>query len=507
MTDLKAKLILQYELEMEVDFYLNDEGKNVVLKSGIVKIRRKMNIQIDHELVHVSDDNKCCIIKCTGTAKIFSQQDPFTKSIRTVDFGEVSPQNNSYEFPVAVAKKRAEGRVVLDLAGFTETGWMTEDEPSTSFEPTKKPSKDMVDNLEQKIEEKRSSGKKGTKAKKIEKEVIPKDIPDNAIVVDGIIHILEGEVDGRWIIYKVIDGKKEMTTCDDEKTFNKLVDLLKKKEDKIQGVTPPVEKNVKEPKSEAKKKPRTKTNAEKDVKPETIFPGSDHSSENMTDPEPETKEKPSLSNELIIVGKTRYALIGKQKDGKYLIAGKRGQSPIVEMYEDESAYNKRVDTLRESIDPEEPSTKEEEPEKKIEKIINGDVVYELWGKQDDGTYLIFGKKGKVPISARYDNEKEYNTHVAKLREEATPAPVVEEGPKEVSLEQEFADHFREKEEPVSDVDGVVETTLSATKMNADKVNVPKKITEKDSEPESKEGDQLDIDISPIADLTKNVIKL
>ena len=490
MTDLKAKLILQYELEMEVDFYLNDEGKNVVLKSGIVKIRRKMNIQIDHELVHVSDDNKCCIIKCTGTANIFSQQDPFTKSIRTVDFGEVSPQNNSYEFPVAVAKKRAEGRVVLDLAGFTETGWMTEDESSTSFEPpTKKPSKEMVDNLEQKIEEKRSSGKKGTKAKKIEKEVIPKDIPDNAIVVDGIIHILEGEVDGRWIIYKVIDGNKEMTTCDDEETFNKLVDLLKKKK-------------------EAKKKPRTKTNAEKDVKPETIFPSSDHSDENMTDPEPETKEKPSLSNELIIAGKTRYALIGKQKDGKYLIAGKRGQNPIVEIYEDESAYNKRVDTLRESIDPEEPSTKEEEPEKKIEKIINGDALYELRGKQNDGTYLIFGKKGKIPISARYDNEKEYNTHVAKLREKATPAPVVEEGPKKVSLvEKVFADHFREKEEPVSDVDGVVETTLSATEMNADKVNVPKKITEKDSEPESKEGDQLDIDISPIADLTKNVIKL
>lgn len=499
MADLKSKLIAQYNLEMEVDFYIDTEGKNVILKSGIMKVKHKLGASIDHEIVQVSANHEHCVIKTTGVARINDRKQ------RVVDFGEVSPKNNTYEYPIAVAKKRGEGRVIIDLAKFSEEGWLTEDELSTAIAPpTKIPPKEMVDNLEKKIEEKKSGGSKGLRARKIVKEEMPKDLPDNAIIIDKITHILEGEVDGRWIIYKVIDGKKEMTTCDDEETYNKLVDLLKKKAEPLPETSP-----IKKAK------------------------------------EPEPKKKSLPDNEVILIGDTKYALMGEQKDGKYLIAGKRGQSPIVEMYEGEAAYNDRVKILRESIDPEAPPAKKEEPKTEVEKIKVGDADYELWGKQKDGTWLIFGKKGKNPISARYETEEEYNEHVKRLRFGIKQVSDEKSSEPDTTIKPETifpgSDHSGEnmteakpetkektsEEESAEKADGVVETTISATEMDADKVTVPvekpesetnEKISEEEktlktgerSEKEELEynpEDQLNIDLSPLADLTNNVIKL
>ena len=66
--------------------------------------------------------------------------------------------------------------------------------------------------------------------------------------------------------------------------------------------------------------------------------------------EEKPKDKPApapMVGNAIIIEDAKYVLQGEQKNGKYLISGRRGQSPILETYEDEAAYNKRVAVLQE----------------------------------------------------------------------------------------------------------------------------------------------------------------
>ncbi|KKN79708.1 hypothetical protein LCGC14_0337300 [marine sediment metagenome] len=70
--------------------------------------------------------------------------------------------------------------------------------------------------------------------------------------------------------------------------------------------------------------------------------------EQVKEEKPKDKPAPApMVGNAIIIEDAKYVLQGEQKNGKYLISGRRGQSPILETYEDEAAYNKRVAVLQE----------------------------------------------------------------------------------------------------------------------------------------------------------------
>ena len=102
--------------------YFKHKFYTILTRSGIEKIMNNLNIRISYELLYNSPDNKCIIIKATGTMG--------DKVIET--FGEAAPNNNQNSYGVAIAEKRSMSRCVLKLAGFYELGVFGEDE-SESF--------------------------------------------------------------------------------------------------------------------------------------------------------------------------------------------------------------------------------------------------------------------------------------------------------------------------------------------------------------------------------------
>jgi hypothetical protein len=85
---------------------------NIITRQGIDKIMAANNIEIQYEIVNLSEDHTHCLIKALGKKG--------DKVIQT--FGECTPNNNSNAYPVAMAEKRAKSRIVLQLAGFYELG-------------------------------------------------------------------------------------------------------------------------------------------------------------------------------------------------------------------------------------------------------------------------------------------------------------------------------------------------------------------------------------------------
>ena len=90
----------------------------IITRAGIDKIQAASDIEINYDLVSLSDDHSHCLIKATGTMG--------EKRIET--FGEASPKNNKNAYTVAMAEKRAMSRIVLKLAGFYELGIFGEEE-------------------------------------------------------------------------------------------------------------------------------------------------------------------------------------------------------------------------------------------------------------------------------------------------------------------------------------------------------------------------------------------
>jgi hypothetical protein len=85
-------------------------------------------------LIYHSNDLKTAIIKAKGFMD--------SKIIET--YGEVSPQNNSNSYPIAMAEKRAKSRIVLMLAGLYECGVFGEDE-AEDFKRPKKKQREVLD--------------------------------------------------------------------------------------------------------------------------------------------------------------------------------------------------------------------------------------------------------------------------------------------------------------------------------------------------------------------------
>ena len=108
----------QNGLDKEDIFVLEMGAKKIPIRTrtGIEKIQAKDNMKINFDLVYHSDDCKTAIVKASG---VMGESDTFV-SIET--YGEVSAQNSTNKYPIAMAEKRALSRCVLKLSGFYAYG-------------------------------------------------------------------------------------------------------------------------------------------------------------------------------------------------------------------------------------------------------------------------------------------------------------------------------------------------------------------------------------------------
>lgn len=135
-TDIMKRLFLECNLANE-DVHTHKHYK-IITRAGIEKIQAAKGINIQFELVQMSDDHNYCLIKAFGQMG----------DAKTETYGEASPDNNRNAYPVAMAEKRALSRIVLKLAGLYSLGVMGEDE-SEDFKKSKakpEPAKKVLDN-------------------------------------------------------------------------------------------------------------------------------------------------------------------------------------------------------------------------------------------------------------------------------------------------------------------------------------------------------------------------
>lgn len=111
----KQELKDKFKLE-DIDFHEEQLDDHIVVKkSGVRKIREKIGVYgISYEVKSyvVGPDGKGHAV-VTASGAITKGQNVITHE----ETGEASPENNSFPYPVAVAQKRAESRLVLRMAG------------------------------------------------------------------------------------------------------------------------------------------------------------------------------------------------------------------------------------------------------------------------------------------------------------------------------------------------------------------------------------------------------
>ena len=90
----------------------------IITRQGIDKIMANSGIEIQYELINLSEDHSHCLIKALGKRG--------DKTIET--FGEASAKNNKNAYTVAMAEKIAKSRIVLMLSGLYELGIFGEEE-------------------------------------------------------------------------------------------------------------------------------------------------------------------------------------------------------------------------------------------------------------------------------------------------------------------------------------------------------------------------------------------
>lgn len=117
--DQLSKVIKDYGLHAEDVFIHASKGYKIIKRRGYKRIQAQLKIDIKFALAHSNGVDSCVIIATGHTHG--------TPMIRET-LGEASPRNSTFKYPHAVAQKRAEGRLILEIAGLYEDGWMTEDE-------------------------------------------------------------------------------------------------------------------------------------------------------------------------------------------------------------------------------------------------------------------------------------------------------------------------------------------------------------------------------------------
>ena len=119
-----TKLIKDYGLHAD-DVFVHESGEyKIIRRRGYKKIQEDLDIGIKFELAHAG--NKEAVVIATGTANL--KRNGSFKNIHRQTFGEASPDNSTFEYPVSVAQKRAECRLILEMAQLYEQGFYGEDE-------------------------------------------------------------------------------------------------------------------------------------------------------------------------------------------------------------------------------------------------------------------------------------------------------------------------------------------------------------------------------------------
>jgi len=118
--DKLKEIYNKYNLDKEDIFILKFGGKDkpIITRAGIEKIQNSLQAQVNFKIEKISDDCKYVVVLATGVlfeGNINNAQ-PRPK-LMVQSFGEVSPRNCSNPYSVAMAEKRALGRVILKLAG------------------------------------------------------------------------------------------------------------------------------------------------------------------------------------------------------------------------------------------------------------------------------------------------------------------------------------------------------------------------------------------------------
>ena len=105
-------------------------GSWVLLHRACQTIAMKMNIQFCEPIIAFLDlDKKHCVIKLKG----------FTAEDDRWDIGEASPGNNKNSYPVSMALKRAEDKIVIHLAKLREHGvYSSEEADEFKSKPSRK---------------------------------------------------------------------------------------------------------------------------------------------------------------------------------------------------------------------------------------------------------------------------------------------------------------------------------------------------------------------------------
>jgi hypothetical protein len=122
------QIYLKYNLDKDDIFILKFGGKDkpIITRAGCEKIQAYMGVDVSYKIEKLSEDHKSCII--LGTGIIVGKDDKGQKVPVKMcqSFGEVSPENNKSNYPIAICEKRAAARVILKMANLF--GVYSEDE-------------------------------------------------------------------------------------------------------------------------------------------------------------------------------------------------------------------------------------------------------------------------------------------------------------------------------------------------------------------------------------------
>lgn len=122
-----TKVIKNYGLHAD-DVYVHKDGFRIIKRRGYKRIQAKLGLSINFKVPHAGRDFAVVI----ATTENYMPNDGMLIYRSTT--GEANPDNNSFPYPVNVAQKRAEGRLILEMAELYQDGWLTEDEIDESVQ-------------------------------------------------------------------------------------------------------------------------------------------------------------------------------------------------------------------------------------------------------------------------------------------------------------------------------------------------------------------------------------
>ena len=126
--DKLKEIYTKYNLDKDDIFILKFGSKQtpVIRRAGVEKIQAHLNIEVNFKIESKSDDHKSCIILATGCIFTTGERGEKIPSRMCQSYGEVSPANNTNNYPIAMAEKRSLARVILKMANLF--GVYSEDE-------------------------------------------------------------------------------------------------------------------------------------------------------------------------------------------------------------------------------------------------------------------------------------------------------------------------------------------------------------------------------------------